>query len=74
MTTGIKSETDQRLQPLARAIAQKTAGAGLTCLVRDSEGRAHVIPGHAAEVIAVYGPGVKIKWILDDLIDAGIQR
>jgi len=65
---------EKKIRAMAAAIQTKTAGAGFVCLLRDAEGRAHVIAGHDVELVAVYGDGAKVQWIFDDLIDAGIQR
>lgn len=62
----------KKLRALAGAIQTKTAGAGYVCLLRDAEGRAHLIPGHDVELVAVYGAGVKVSWIAEDLTDANI--
>jgi len=72
---GVKPMIDEKkIRAMAAAIQTKTAGAGYVCLLRDAEGRAHLIPGHSVELVAVYGEGVKTAWIADDLIDAGIER
>ena len=69
-----KSTSDKTTKAMARAIKLKAASAGLVVLVKDAEGKAHVIPGHDLEVVAVYDDRVKAPWIRDDLIDAGIDR
>jgi len=65
---------ESNIRKLAAAIQTKTSGAGFVCLLRDAEGRAHLIPGHDVELIAVYGNGAKVNWIADDLLHAGITR
>jgi len=70
----IDADTEKRLTAMARAISRKAAGEGLICLVRDAEGKAHLIPGHHIELVAVYGTGAKIAWIVEDLVEAGIER
>jgi len=66
--------TDEGIRKLAAAIQTKTAGAGFVCLLRDAEGRAHLIPGHDVELVAVYGDGAKVNWIADDLLHAEVTR
>jgi len=65
---------EKRIRSMAAAIQTKASGAGFVCLLRDAEGKAHLIPGHDFELIGVYSDGCKVAWIVDDLIDAGIQR
>lgn len=67
------TDDTKKLRRLASAIQTKTAGAGYVCLLRDAEGRAHLIPGHDVELVAVYGDGVKASWIADDLADAEVR-
>ena len=67
------AETKAR-RKLAGAIQTKVAGAGVVCLLRDAEGRAHLIPGHEAELVAVYSDGVKSAWIREDLEAAEIHK
>jgi len=66
--------TDESIRKMAAAIQTKTSGAGFVCLLRDAEGRAHLIPGHDFELVAVYGDGVKTAWIADDLLHAEVTR
>jgi len=65
---------EKKIRAMAAAIQAKASGVGFVCLLRDAEGRAHLIPGHDFELVAVYGDGCKVDWIADDLIDAGIER
>ena len=67
------TDDTKALRKLASAIQTKTAGAGYVCLLRDAEGRAHLIPGHDVELVAVYGDGVRSSWIADDLVEAGVR-
>ena len=62
------------LRKLASAIQTKVAGTGVCCLLRDAEGRAHLIPGHEAELVAIYSDGVKSAWIREDLEAAEIHK
>jgi len=65
---------EKKIKAMARAIKQKVSGTGMVVLLRDHEGRAHLVPGHDVEIVAVYSDTAKTSWILHDLIDAGIQR
>ncbi len=67
------TDDQKKARKLASAIQTKVAGAGYVCLLRDAEGRAHLIKGHEAELVAVYGDGVKAAWIFEDLVDAGVR-
>ena len=70
----IEADQAKKVKSMARAIKQKVSGAGMCVLLRDQEGRAHLIAGHDVEVVAIYSDQVKTAWIAEDLIEAGIER
>lgn len=72
MTT--EADHVKKIQAMAKAIKTKASGAGFVVLLKDQENRAHLVPGHSVEVIAIYDDRVRTPWIRDDLIDAGIER
>ena len=70
----IEADQLKKVKSMARAIKQKVSGAGMVVLLRDHERRAHIVAGHDVEIVAVYSDQVKTAWIVDDLIDAEIER
>jgi len=65
---------DQSIRKLADAIQRQAAQHGAVVVLRDDRGKVAVLPGYDVQMIGVYSDGCKVAWIVDDLIDAGIQR
>jgi len=63
-----------RLKKTADAIQRQAAQHGAVVVLRDDRGKVAVLPGYDVQMIGVYSDGCKMAWIVDDLIDAGIQR
>ena len=67
-------QTHKRLKAVAKALQQKANQLGLICVLRDVEGKCHVLPGHDFEVVGIYGQGSKVAEIAEDLDFCQVER
>jgi len=70
----IERKPPDRLGAMAAAIQRQASKHGAVVVLRDDEGRAHVIPGFDFELVGLYVEGVKAAWIREDLEHAEVNR
>ena len=52
---------------VAAKMQRQIAGLGIATVVRDGDGKLHVLAGHDFDVIGVYGEGLKQGDLIDDI-------
>jgi len=66
--------TSDRLRKTADAIQRQAAQHGAVVVLRDDRGKVAVLPGFDVQMIGVYSDGVKVSWLVDDLLHAEVKR